>query len=411
MTHPWRSSGSKRTIWWNYEPSDRILRYLDDMRDAIRFGTAKAYVRWKSSGRIPSPIDLRKEMKGWFDSRYDYAKHHINPVCRTSVAVLRSFRKNRRHKAFPEIRKLAMRLDSELVKVVDDSIRITVRPGEYEIIPITMKNKKWNQYSGYRISEVLMTDHAVSVSFAIPGEKHTGNEIMGMDLNFRTADSTTVDTRSGGITHVETIPMGGIVRIQNDFSRRRKEIQKHVRNPQKRDRKLQQTKGRQRRRVKDELHRKSTAMVREHPDTSFVFEDLTGIRKTGGNRGKKFRTYLNRWPYSMFQKMVEYKSGNRTMYVDPRGTSSECPVCGEKLKHPAWKISRCDNCDRDYDRNRLASLAITLRGLDLCGDPFPVSASASWQSMKNEYLYLRHVPDMPEAGRTETAYAANETGA
>ena len=99
------------------------------------------------------------------------------------------------------------------------------------------------------------------------------------------------------------------------------------------------------------------------------------------------------------------------MYVDPRGTSSECPVCGEKLKHPAWKISRCDNCDRDYDRNRLASLAITLRGLDLCGDPFPVSASASWQSMKNEYLYLRNVPDMPEAGRTETAYAANETGA
>ncbi len=202
--------------------------------------------------------------------------------------------------------------------------------------------------------------------------------------------------------------MGGIVRIQNDFSRRRKEIQKHVRNPQKRDRKLQQTKGRQRRRIKDELHKKSTAMVRDHPDTSFVFEDLTGIRKSGENKEKKFRTYLNRWPYSMFQKMVEYKSGNRTMYVDPRGTSSECPVCGEKLKHPAWKISRCVNCDQDYDRDRLASLAITLRGLDLCGDPFPVSASASWQSMKNEYLYLGHVPDMPEAGRTETAYATNE---
>ncbi|MCL5802256.1 MAG: hypothetical protein M1529_00355 [Candidatus Thermoplasmatota archaeon] len=57
------------------------------------------------------------------------------------------------------------------------------------------------------------------------------------------------------------------------------------------------------------------------------------------------------------------------------------------VKHPAWKISRCNNCDRNYDRNRLASLAITLRGVDLCGDPFPASASATWQSMKDEYLY------------------------
>ena len=231
MTHPWRSSGSKRTIWWNYEPSEQVIIYLEDMRNAIHQGVMKAGELMRRNGKIPTPIDLRKEMKGWFDSRYDYAKHHINPVCRTSVAILRSFRKNRRTKAFPEIRKLAMRLDSELVKIVGDKIRITIRPGEYEIIPITMKNKKWNKYSGYRISEVLITDHAVSVSFAIPGEKQTGNEITGMDLNFKTLDSTTMDTRTGGITHVETIPMGGIVRIQNDFSRRRKEIQKHVRNP------------------------------------------------------------------------------------------------------------------------------------------------------------------------------------
>ena len=63
------------------------------------------------------------------------------------------------------------------------------------------------------------------------------------------------------------------------------------------------------------------------------------------------------------------KSPMKTVYVNPRGTSSECPVCGEKVKHPAWKISRCNNCDRNYDRDRLASMAITLRGIDLCGIP------------------------------------------
>ncbi|WP_298408383.1 hypothetical protein [Ferroplasma sp.] len=40
-----------------------------------------------------------------------------------------------------------------------------------------------------------------------------------------------------------------------------------------------------------------------------------------------------------------------------------------------------------------------------------MSASASWQSMKDEYLYIRNKPEIPEAGSTETAYAANRTGA
>ncbi|MEM0145875.1 MAG: zinc ribbon domain-containing protein, partial [Conexivisphaerales archaeon] len=56
------------------------------------------------------------------------------------------------------------------------------------------------------------------------------------------------------------------------------------------------------------------------------------------------------------------------VYVNPRGTSSECPVCGDKLKHQAWGISKCETCGVDYDRDRLA---ITLR---LCGYPFTVSA-------------------------------------
>ena len=105
--------------------------------------------------------------------------------------------------------------------------------------------------------------------------------------------------------------------------------------------------------------------------------------------------------------MVEYKSPKRTIYVSPRGTSSECPVCGGKLEHPAWAVSRCRTCGADYDRNRLASLAILLRGLRLCGQPFAVSADASWQSMRDEYLGAGSRPDAARAGWTEAANAPN----
>ncbi|MEM3197747.1 MAG: zinc ribbon domain-containing protein [Conexivisphaerales archaeon] len=53
--------------------------------------------------------------------------------------------------------------------------------------------------------------------------------------------------------------------------------------------------------------------------------------------------------------MIECKSSFKTVYVSPRGTS-ECPVCGDKLKHQAWGISKCETCGVDYDR-----LAITPR--------------------------------------------------
>ena len=87
--------------------------------------------------------------------------------------------------------------------------------------------------------------------------------------------------------------------------------------------------------------------------------------------------------------------------MNPGGTSSECPVCGGNVKYPTWKMSRCNNCDHDYDRDRLASLAITLRGLDLCGVPFTVSAESSLPSMMDEYLYTGSIRLASGTGRTE----------
>ncbi|EQD78502.1 transposase, IS605 OrfB family, partial [mine drainage metagenome] len=204
-----------------------MITYLKDMQCAVHEGVMKAEELRMKNGKIPSPIDLRREIRPWFDSAYDYAKHHINPVCRSSVAILRSFMKNGKGKKYPEVKKLSMRLDSELVKPVDGTMRVTIRPGEYEFIPMNMKNKKWDDYGKYRISEVLITDRIVSVSFIIPENRPVGKEFIGVDLNFRTVDVTAVDTGKKEITGVNTERTGDIVKIQNDFSRRRQKIQKH----------------------------------------------------------------------------------------------------------------------------------------------------------------------------------------
>ncbi|MBI2649321.1 MAG: IS200/IS605 family element transposase accessory protein TnpB [Thaumarchaeota archaeon] len=398
---------------WYYEPSDEMTKYLHNMQDAIKYALQVAYrmsVRDHEKG-VPSPIAVRREVRDWFYSRYDYARHHVNPVCRAAVAMLRSYRKNHHGELrIPEVKRLAMRIDAELFRVVDGKLRITMQPDQYVWLPINTSNKHYEEDSRGRASELLITGRRVCLTFIVSEEKKPlGEKLAASDLNFKSIDSTKASSLGGqpALTGVETQPLKEIVRIQNDFSKRRRALQKHVRNPQKRAKKLREARGRQRNRVRDALHKLSTKQVKQNPDASFIFENLRGIRKNGETKSKKFRTYLNRWPYRLYQSMVEYKSQNRTLYVSPRGTSSECPVCGGKLEHPAWAVSRCATCGVDYDRDRLASLAILCRGMRLCGRPFAVSADASWRLLKDEYLYTPATPERGRAGRTEVADAPN----
>jgi putative transposase len=418
VAHPWRSRGEKRTLVSGYEPPLEVAAYLKDMQEAIRYALLLAYGgAIRGGGRIPSPITLRREMKDWFYARYDYARHHVNPVCRAAIAMLRSYRKNHHGRlGVPQVRKQAMRIDSELFRVIGGEARITLQPGKYVWLPLNTKHKHYEEYSRGKPSELLITDRMICITFAVGGgdtEKALGSRLTASDLNFHSVDSTSASTSKQDVklTGVGTTPLGRIVQVQNDFSRRRRMLQKHVRNPAKRNKKLVETRGRQRNRVRDALHKLTSTQVSQSPDTSFILEDLTSIRKTGKGKSKggarKLVAYLNRWPYRMYQRMIEYKSPCQTVYVNPRGTSSKCPVCGGTLKHPAWGVSYCERCGVSYDRDRLASLAILLRGARLCGYPFTVSADASWPSMRGEYLYAGCLPGAAGAGGTEEANAPN----
>ena len=392
-----------------------MLRYLTDMRDAVRYALQVAYrgAVADERHRILSPIALRREVREWFYSHYDYARHHINPVCRAAVSMLRSYRRNHHGELrIPEVRRLAMRVDGELFRVMDGRIRMTLQPNRYVWLTVNASNKHYQEYSRGRASELLITDSKVCLTFVVgEGKKPLGDKLIAQDLNFKSVDSTSARVGSGpALESVMTESLKKMVQVQDDFSRRRRALQKHVENPQKRAKKLEETRGRQRNRIKDALHKLSTRTARENPGASFVFEDLKGIRRTSreAKKSKRLRTYLNRWPYRLYQSMVEYKSPNRTVYVSPRGTSSECPVCGGKLEHPAWAVSRCGTCGADYDRDRLASLAILCRGLRLCGlTPFAVSADASWRQMRDEYSYSRSTPEAAGAGGTDAASAPN----
>jgi putative transposase len=412
VTHLWKSLGQKRTIAIKYDPSPQVLAYLSDMREATRMALAYALVDAKlNGGRIASPIRLRKTVRPWFVSSMPYARHHINPVCSKAVALLRACRKKHKKLALPSLEKLSMRIDRELFKMTkgDDgqvTIRLTIRPHEYEYVRFRPSHKKWTTYSQGRLGELTLKEDRLLLTF-VGGlsTKPLGDPLVGVDLNFATIDCTPIDRR--GSWRPITISTACIEHIQDSFSRRRRRLQLHVTNPQKRAEKLEETRGRQKLRIKDSLHKLTTDLVRRYPNATFVFEDLTRIRDKPTD-GRRFRKRLNRWPYRMAQTMVDYKSPRATLYPTPRGTSSRCPVCGGRIEHPTripsdirWRVSVCPTCGADYDRNRLASLAIACRGSRLCGRPFSVSEDASWSLVRDEYLWHGPVADTAVAGGTE----------
>lgn len=425
MTHAWRSTGDKRTIVFNYQPSLEIVEYLITMQNTLRQALQVGYqlALRNNTKQIPSAIDIRKILKAWYKEHIPYNSHHINPICKSASSLLKSYRKNHHGQiGLPIVQKISARIDAELLKIIDNQLRISLQPRVFTFIPIVTNHRHYNYYIEHgSLSEVLVTDKIVCLTFVVRKEsKPLAHMFVAQDINFKTIDSTKTEVdplnHDVTITAVTTQSVKNIVRIQNDFSRRRQQLQKHIKNPQKRTKKLRQTRTRQRNRVTNALHKLTTETVRNNPDSSFIFENLTGIRKTAtkGKKSKKFRSYLNRWAYRQYQTMIEYKSKYKTVYINPRGTSTFCPVCDEwrvnrkeRLKHPAWKISYCQTCVNNYVRDRLASLAISVRGHRLCGYPFTVSGNASWQQMKYEYQYVQQQPKLLRADGIDVANASN----
>jgi len=312
MSHPWRSRGEKRTIMFGYTPSDTILKYLKDMRDLINRAILNAYsIARSNDDSLPSPITLRRSLKDYYDNNVAYAKHHINPVCRTAIAMLRSYKKNNGRLKVVKAKRLAMRVDSELAKIEDNRLRITIRPNVYEYVDIVDRNKKYSEYSKYPISEVLLTDNRVYITFITGSDDKPviANNIIGFDLNFKSVDYTVI--KDNRIAYVDSIDTYDIAKTQRDYERKRRKIQKHIRNPAKRIRKLKEAKHRQRNIVRDKLQKLTTNIVKNNEDKTFVFEDLTNIKK----KGKSIK---------IIKGMARVLKGSEQISTDGRTGCSKC---------------------------------------------------------------------------------------
>jgi len=121
---------------------------------------------------------------------------------------------------------------------------------------------------------------------------------------------------------------------------------------------LAKYKGREQRRINVIYHKIANQIITEAKRaavSTVVLENLNNMRRKRSSKALNGR--LNRWSFRKLQNIIDYKaklSGLNVKYVDAKGTSSLCPICGGKLSPNGYRMMMCPTCGLKEDRDVIA---------------------------------------------------------
>lgn len=187
------------------------------------------------------------------------------------------------------------------------------------------------------------------------------SNIVGVDLGLRFV-ITSYDS------HGKTKFVNGkqIKQKKNHYKKVRSQLQS--KNTKSSRRRLKTIGQRESRWMNDVNHCLSKALVLNNPNSLFVLEDLSGIRKI--KTSKKMRGNLHSWSFYDLRQKIEYKSllyGCETLIVDPHYTSQTCPKCGnidKKNRSKEIHLFTCTSCRYQSNDDRIGAMNLFNIGLN-----------------------------------------------
>ncbi|HVC27666.1 MAG TPA: transposase, partial [Nitrososphaerales archaeon] len=258
------------------------------------------------------------------------------------------------------------------VKVQDGKLRVQLRDGSCEYIPLNTHTLRILSDAKQRINSFTLTATSLSICISREIEAEPGEFIntVGIDRNLR---NLTV----GNEKKVTYYDMRKVVEIAENT---RSIVGSFKRNDVRMLQSISSKYGKRRReRTKQLIHGVTKQIVQEAKANrrAIIFEEIRGIRnlyRKGNGQGKSFRDRMNSWPFHEVKRQIEYKAAWEGVPVitlsrkDTRGTTMDCPRCGERLQvpirgdaehyHQPW----CKKCERWMDRDLVAVLNISRRG-------------------------------------------------
>ena len=206
-----------------------------------------------------------------------------------------------------------------------------------------------------------MTITARSASIAYSKKTEVINPVghSGIDINEKNATVSANDGWSHAFGE-----LGEVVEIKGRYRAIRAKVAQMAWRDQKKCKELLAKYGRrERNRTTRKVHEVSRNIADYATEHKFgiKMEKLKGIRRLyakDNGQDQYYRERMNTWVFGETQRQIGYKArwdGVPTYFVNPRGTSRNCPNCGSRVAPLEHRKLYCAACDRTWDRDDLAS--------------------------------------------------------
>jgi len=352
---------------FGYEANDEVRKLLEDFKDMVNFCIEYAVKR-----KITSYARLRKNVYEGWKRRWDYSTHFCHSACKIALAILKNHRRKRRD-GKPEAKKLFMQLDPQLYKFYGDKIRVSVKPRNFLYIDLKYGEYQRKFIDAWREGKLKTGEITINeTKIVIPFKKE-------VDIS-NPSDWIAIDVNESNVTAVSTNPH--VLRFDTRLRTIHTTYFNIIRNiqrlrkfkPKTAERLLKKYSGRRKHKAIDECHKIAKRIVdfaKEHR-MGIIMENLKWMRERI-NYGRMLNRRLHSWNFRRLQSYIEYKArlnGLPVIYVNPKGTSSLCPVCGGKLAPNGHRLVKCE-CGYENDRDITACLNM----LRMRGAPLPLKAA------------------------------------
>lgn len=291
---------------------------------------------------------------------YGLHTHYILTACEVAYSTYR----NKNRKTNPHIRKAFLKLDGQSCVLNHLLLRIPRKPRQF--IFLTLRGSDYHtsfiEGPSLRRGSITVTGRAVSIAFSKETAEVAPRGQIGVDVNERNI------TTSDILGNNKVYDTSEVSEIRERYRDARARIGTKTGKDNRISQRLYEKYGRrERNRTVQRIHRVSKAVVQDAREREFgiVLEKLKGIRRLyrkGNGQGSSFRGRMNSWMFHEFQRQVVYKAawlGVPVTYVNPRGSSSNCPDCGSCVAPRQKRKLYCVRCDKTWDRDDLASKNLT----------------------------------------------------
>jgi putative transposase len=349
---------------------DKLLEFLRLYRDAVQLVVDRIW-------SINEEFSINKLHKLFYNdlTSMGFRAHHAKEIYVYAKSLVESAKNNGGRK--PILRRLSARVDKYDYKLDLDNMSLTLKLYNNHKVRLKLMAPRGRieKYRGWSNYELVLKYNGesfwVSAYFRRTVKTMKPRTVMAIDLNFDNI-TTAVFTLDGRLIRLKRFETPHrkllthrmwIERIQKRYPRSwrftkgvRRAIKKH---------------GKRIERISWDYAHKVGDLVAElalKHHSVIILENLEKLRENS-KKGKRFNKKLGLWFYHRIQFCIEYEARERNLEVikvDPRGTSSKCPVCSGKLIECEHRVLRCGECGFIGDRDVTATINLYKKYVSKC---------------------------------------------